>query len=197
MTMSRNKKRRGRPSNPNVQRYPNGRTRPESWKPQGETEVQIVSTVVEYRKRSMPAGTSDKDLRSAAAGYELGRLLLKGVVDGRLHRAGCDYASIIDRYQRAKGYPSPFPQGMDLTAIRGGASNGEIPDDVVRRVSNEYMRIMTALADAGSAATREVREVCLADRPAYSVDNLKRGLDALAILFQIPTGHVDAPRKSG
>lgn len=192
----RNKKRRGRPSNPNVQRYPNGRTRPETWVPKGETEVQIMSTVVEYRKRSMPAGTPDKDIRSAAAGYELGRLLLKGVLDGRLHRAGCDYASIVDRYQRIKGYPSPFPQGMDLSAIRGGESNGEIPSEVVKRVSNEYMRILTVLADVGVVATREVREVCLFDRAPYSVDNLKRGLDALAIFFQIPSGHVDAPRKS-
>lgn len=156
-----------------------------------------MATVLDYRKRSMPDATPGADLRSAAAGYELGRLLLRGVVDGRMHRAGCDYARIIDRYQRIKGFPAPFPQAMDLSAIRGGESNAEPDSDTIKMAVNDYMRIVTVLADAGTAATREVREVCIFDRGPSSVDNLRTGLCALAEFFKIPDGHVDAPRKSG
>jgi hypothetical protein len=194
--MSRNRKRRGRPSNLNVQRYPNGRTRPETWKAKGETEVQIMSTVLEYRKRALPKDMPDKDVRSAAAGYALGRLLLCGVVSGRRHRAGCDFAQLIDTYQRIKGYPSPFPKGMDIGAVRGIGLREEESPDVIRRVSNDYQRVTTALAVAGTAAMREVREVCIFDRDPVSVDNLKLGLDALADFFKIPADHVDPARKS-
>ncbi|MFG1349080.1 hypothetical protein [Xanthobacter autotrophicus] len=154
-----------------------------------------MATVLDYRRRALP-GAGDKDLRSAAAGYELGRLLLRNVVDGRAHRAGCDYAALVDSYQRIKGYPSPFPRGMDIGAVRGQGLYEEASADVVRRISNDYMRVTTALSDAGTAAMREVREVCIFDREPVSVDNLMRGLGALADFFRIPAGHVDDARKS-
>lgn len=158
--------------------------------------MQAMSTVIDYRKRALPAGIPDKDIRSPAAGYELGRLLLLKVVDGRQHRAGCDFATLVDSYQRIQGYPSPFPKGMDIGGARGQGLSDDVGPDVIRRVSNDYMRATTALAGSGSASMRETREVCIFDREPASVDNLRRGLDALADFFRIPAGHVDDLRKS-
>jgi len=185
--MARNKKRRGRPSKL-VQRYPSGQPVHSARIQRGETEVQIMSTVVEYRSRMV----GEKDARSPYAGYELGRLALAGVVTPRRHRAGYDYARLVDDYQRAMGYPSPFPQGMDIGAARGATLTTEPDSARLKRVSNQYMRALTALSEAGKQATREVREVCVFDRPPMSVDNLRLGLDALAKFFMLPVDEQEA-----
>ena len=168
-----------------VARYPSGQPKHSARTPKGETETQIMATVVGYRKRMMPKA-SEEDIRSSVAGYELGRMMLDRRITPRLHRAGYDYARIVDDYQRATGYPSPFPRGLDLGMARGLSLSSEMSADRIRAIANGYMRMQTALSLAGGAAVREVREVCIFDRPARLLDHLKMGLTALADFFRIP-----------
>ncbi len=178
----RNKKRRGRPSKPGVQRYPNGRTRPETWTSRGETEVQIMATALAYRQKLVPA----KDARQPEAGYELGRMYLAGKVTAQEHRAGFEFARLVYDYQTSQGYPSPFPASMDIGAVHGLSLCAEPDAMKIRRTANEYMRVQTALSDAGREAMTEVREVCIFDQPVRSVENLRLGLRTLARFYQIP-----------
>jgi hypothetical protein len=178
------KKRKGRPATQNVMRYACGKVRKEYAKPKGETEMAAMATVLAYRKRVM--GLPEEDARRNEAGYELGRMMLRGQITSRQHRAGCDYALLVADYQRAIGFPPPYPQGMDLGAARGLSLVAE-PDQVrLRRTVNQYMQSITAIADAGTAADRAVREACVYDREVKDVENLRLGLDALAAFFSIP-----------
>lgn len=176
------KKRKGRPATQNVQRYACGKVRREYRTQKGETEMQIRSTVLAYRARAV----GEADAGRNEAGYELGRMMLRGQITGRQHRAGCEYALLVADYQRAIGLPSPYPQGIDLGATRG-LSLGSEPDAArVRRTVNQYMQSITALSGAGRAAERAVREVCVYDRSMQDVENLRSGLNALAAFFNIP-----------
>ena len=173
-----------------VPRYPSGQPLHSAREPRGETAVQIMTTVVEYRRRMMPEA-SDVEVRSSVAGYELGRMMIARNISPRLHRAGYDYARIVDDYQRVMGYPSPFPRSLDLGMARGLSLAADMDADRIRVTANVYMRMQTALSLAGGAAAREVREVCIFDRPAYSLDHLKLGLFALADFFRIPIDEGD------
>lgn len=173
-----------------VPRYPSGQPKHSTRTPKGETEVQVMATVIEYRKRMMPKA-SEAEVRASVAGYELGRMMMDRRITPRLHRAGYDYARIVDDYQRATGYPSPFPRSLDLGMARGLSLASDMSADRIRAIANVYMRMQTALSLAGGAAAREVREVCIFDRPAYSLDHLKVGLFALADFFRIPVDEGD------
>jgi len=176
------RKRKGRPATQNVKRYACGKIKREFRASKGETEVHIRSTVLAYRKRAV----GEADAGRNEAGYELGRMMLKGIVSDRQHRAGCDYALLVADYQRCIGYPAPYPQGIDLGAARGLALGSDPDETKIKRIVGQYMRSITAISDAGRAADRAVREVCVYDRSVEDVDNLRRGLDALADFFGIP-----------
>lgn len=178
------KKRKGRPAVQNVQRYACGKVRKEYAKPKGETEMAAMATVLAYRKRIV--GLSDADAKRNEAGYELGRMMLRGQITARQHRAGCEYSMLVSDYQRAIGFPPPYPQGIDLGAARG-LSLGVEPDPArIRRTVNQYMQSITAISDAGKAADKAVREVCVYDRQVQDVENLRIGLNSLAGFFSIP-----------
>lgn len=184
--------RRGRPPSPNAQRSPCGKVKKDFRQPRGETEAQIKATVLAYRAREVGA----EHAGDARAGYELGRLAIRKAVTKRQHEAGCTYALLVGAYQRLMGFPPPYPQGIDLGAARGLALGGEPGEQRIARIANEYMRAHTALAQIGRLPEWAVREVCVYDRPTSDVDNLARGLDALADFFGVPGERVDEKTKS-
>ena len=177
------RKRAGRPTTQNVQRYACGKIRKEYATKRGETEAQIMATVLDYRARN---GVAPDHLRRNEAGYALGRMYLAGKVTPRQHRAGCDYALLVGDYQRSIGFPAPYPQGMDLGAARGLSLGSEPSDASVRRVKDEYMGAEGAGLQAGKAAMSAIREACIYDREVEDVENLRIGLDALGDFFRIP-----------
>lgn len=165
-----------------VQRYPSGQPVHSSRAQRGETEVQILATVRAQRERLLPPSLA----MQPEAGYELGRLYLRNVLTAQEHRAGFEFAKLVYDYQISQGYPSPFPASMDIGATHGLSLRGE-PDPLrIRRTANEYMRMLTAISDAGRAATTDTREVCIFDKPVRNVENLKAGLKSLAVFFNIP-----------
>lgn len=191
MSMAK-RKRKGRPATQNVQRYACGKVRKEYAQKRGETEVAAMATVVAYRSRM---GVSGHERRSEA-GYELGRMYLSGVVSHRRHEAGKEFAKLRAEYLAAIDAPPEHPRGMDLGSARGLSLGGEPSPERLRKVANQYMQSITALSDAGGLAKREVEDVCLFDRRAENVDNLRRGLDALGDFFGLPHEPVDEQRKS-
>lgn len=187
----RNKRRRGRPSKLHLPRSASGRIKKAHRETAGETEMQAMSTVLEYRRR---AGVAEKDLRRSEAGYELGRLYLRGVISARHHEAGKQYACLVADYQRQVGFPAPYPSAMDFNAVRGLALAEEPEAARVRRTANQYMRSQTALSDAGKAGFQAVTEVCIYDRDTAHIESLRLGLAALAQFFGIPVDE-DAEEK--
>lgn len=181
--MARN--RRGRNLKLNVERYACGKIK-------GETEVQIRSTVIAYRSRMVGTANAARN----EAGYALGRMLLRGEVTERQHDAGNRYAQVVGDYQRCVGFPPPHPRSLDLGASRGLALGGSPDHETIQRVVNRYMASITALADAGQVSAAVVREVCVYDHETEMVEDLWRGLDALADFFKIPNEGVDERRGS-
>lgn len=153
----------------------------------------IRSTVLAARQRLYAVPMADAG--SAEAGYELGRLWLSGKISARQLEAGKEYHCLVADYQRAIDMPSPYPQGMDLGAARGLSLKGEPDESRIKRTVNQYMRSLTAMADAGKPATVAVREVCVYDRGVFDVENLAHGLDILADFFGIPLEAVDGLRR--
>lgn len=176
------RKRKGRPATQNVQRYACGKVRREHARKIGETEVQAMSTVVAYRSKMVASGHEKR----SEAGYELGRMFLEGVVSRRRHEAGKEFAKLRADYLSAIDAPAEHPRGVDLGAARGLSLVNEPSPERLRKVANQWMQSITALSGAGRAAMWEVEGVCLFDRKAIDVDNLKRGLDALGDFFGIP-----------
>jgi len=161
----------------------------------GETEMAIRSTVIAARERIYRVSVADAGREEA--GFELGRLWLSGKVDKRQLEAGKEYHKLVADYQRAIDMPSPYPQGVDLGAARGLSLVAEPDESRIKRTVNQYMHSLTAMADAGKAASIAVREVCVYDREIKDVDNLRRGLDVLADFFGIPLGLLDGLRRNG
>ena len=119
------------------------------------------------------------------AGYVLGQMNIKGVVTDAQHEAGLRYAALVEAWQRVQGLPSPFPAAMDLAGVRGLSLYSSPADAAVQRVANEYMKMQTALSDAGRKAIGAVREVCLYDRDWQDIESLRNGLEVLAKFFQV------------
>lgn len=186
------KKRKGRPAAQNVQRHACGKIKREFRSFRGETEVQAMATVIAYRTRAVGA----EHAKDSRAGYELGRMAIRGTITARQHSAGVEYAKLVRSYQFAIDAPSPFPASMDLGAVNGISLSEEIDPERRKRVVNWYMKAITALSDAGKRGEIAVRETCVFDYEAKDVDNLKNGLNALAKFFGLTEEPVDDHRKS-
>ncbi len=159
-------------------RFANGQLRPEYRK--RETEVQATATARAYRARLV----GEANAMRPEAGYSLGRLYLRSQITSPLHEAGLKYAALVEAWQRVQGLPSPFPAAMDLSGVRGLTLYSSPTDAAVKRITNDYMKMQTALSDAGRKAIGSVREVCLYDGECADIESLKLGLTSLAQFFK-------------
>ncbi|WP_322997495.1 hypothetical protein [Castellaniella sp.] len=147
----------------------------------GETEAQATATARAYRARLV----GDANAMRPEAGYSLGRVYLLGQIASPLHEAGLQYAALVEAWQRVQGLPSPFPAAMDLSGVRGLSLYSTPSIRAVERITNDYMKMQTALSDAGRNAIGAVREVCLYDRDWRDIESLRSGLEVLAKFFQV------------
>ena len=159
-------------------RFPNGQLRPGYRK----TETAQEATAVARAQRTKLVGA--ENAMRQEAGYELGRLYLAGKIDVALHEAGLRYAGLVEAWQRVQGLPSPFRAAMDLSGVRGLSLYSTPSDAAVKRITNDYMKMQTALSDAGRKAIGSVREVCLYDGDCLDIESLKLGLTSLAQFFK-------------
>ena len=176
-------------------RYPGGQIRHSSCKPV-ETAEQIKATVMRSRRRHHPDLNPRSSEEEIMAGYELGRLHLRGTIDERQRKAGETWARCVVRFARTMGYPAPTPRSVNLDEGRGLSCAAEVDPVRVRVVRQDYAAAFRMLSEAGITlqerrlAMSACRDVCVQDAdtrawPHHMVDALKRGLDRLADCFGI------------
>lgn len=162
----------GRKRKQNVERYRDGRVKP-------ETVADIKSVVHAQRARVVPL----KELDSEKASTPLGILHLNGKLTLAQYQAGVELTGVIARWRAAISAPSPNPVSM-------GGRSGPISmlDEATeikrkRRAIEDYERTKGVLTDCGYAVYTTVMHLCGSERDILSVDPARRGLDALVKHF--------------
>jgi hypothetical protein len=172
----------------------------------GETQAQILATVVEARQRHY--GVSAAQARDQRLSSALGRLAFTGAITQQQYEAGQKFGEVYHRHHLVTGMPLPRPTSvadvMANTGVFGGC--GEPPaDDLVDKVRDHYRAALQVLKTCdcdraqfqGQAPSRLVyRIVCLDEDagrlPRADQVNLQHGLDGLGYLFGLVR---EAPRK--
>lgn len=168
-----------------VRRYPSGQIHHADRKP-AETEQQIKAVVIAYRAKNNP----DIDPASQYAGYELGRLFLREIIDERQRDAGERWARLVTRFARTMGYPVPTPKSVEMEEGRGVSCAPEPDPDRIMALRRDYADAFAMLSDAGRAAQVACKAVCCQEAdtrnwPPHTVKAMKAGLDRLAVFFGI------------
>lgn len=174
-------------------RYPGGQILHTHRKPV-ETPEQIKATVVGGRRRQHPDLAPRTLQEEMMAGYELGRLHLRGIIDERQRKGGEAWARCVVRYARTMGYPAPTPRSVTLDESRGISCEAEVDPIRVQRARQFYADAFRALSEAGATlqekrlAASACRAVCVQDAdtrawPHHMINALKRGLNQLAEYF--------------
>lgn len=174
-----------------VARYPSGQI--VHAHREGERPAQVVATVLAYRARQL----GDRHAHHAGrieAGYELGRLYLTGMLTRRQHDAGLAVCRLYDAYHRACGYPSIHPKAMDWSMVSRGLPCMVEDEADVRKLSDRYMAMSSAIADCGRQAVSTVRSLCVEDTitrdwPDRAMRDLRTGLNSAANFFGLPDEH--------
>ncbi|WP_417229671.1 hypothetical protein [Brevundimonas sp.] len=172
----------------------------------GETQAQILATVVEARQRHY--GVSAAQARDQRLSSALGRLAFTGAITQQQYEAGQKFGEVYHRHQVVTGLPLPSPSSVaGLMASAGSfGGSGDPPDiDLIERVRRHYDAALRALKDCdhdrdrfpGQSPSRLVyRIVCLDEDagqlPQADQVNLQHGLDGLGYLFGLVR---EAPRK--
>lgn len=170
-------------------RYPSGQIVHAQRQPD-ETQAQTMATVIAYRERQL--GEKHKEhAKRPEAGYELGRLYLTRMLTRRQHDAGIAVARLYDAYHKIQGYPSLHPKAMDWSMVSRGLPCVYEDESDVRKVSDRYMSMCTAVADCGRQAVSAVRNLCVEDTvtrdwPDRAMRDLRRGLDSAGDFFGLP-----------
>jgi hypothetical protein len=129
-----------------------------------------------------------------AAGTPLGRLSLLGFINAQMLEAAKRYSRDVKRYLDIFGAPSPNAPSINMNA---GDKEHRPPlkePEIARRIK-AYTDAFDAVYDAGHKAARAVARMAVYEEripDGCSVDDLKRGLSALAHFYGL-TGN----RKSG
>lgn len=182
----------GRKPKQGVTRSKSGRI---AYRDRGETETQILGTVLAYRKRT--PGLKEADIRDQRAGYALGRLALMGVEGGGIsklqHDAGIRYGELVARFSRVMGLPRHTPRSSGVIHSAGGISCApELDEKAIMAVRRDYADAFGELRDLEiKLGMRDVcftvAEVCVRDREIprgnEPIGALRSGLNVLARMW--------------
>jgi hypothetical protein len=169
-----------------------------------ETEEQIQSTVIAYRRK---LGVPDKLIRDQRAECNFGRLCLTGVITSAQYEAGRRYAEVMDRRSRLDGGKSPWPAPASL---EGGAKGMEVdhldPDmaatpeerkaieDKIISIRRAYGDMYAVLADLEQSTTyrgviTQMKNAIMFDHDIrfdiQMIGNVRSGLNVLMRLWQM------------
>lgn len=159
------------------------RYREPSGRPQRESVAQIINTAARNRIRM---GVHPDDVRSQLAGSVFGRLRLDGTITQAQYNAGCNFASIVRRYERIMGIPSANARSASLAGMVGGGSC-ETPEDeeAVQRARRAYEDAFCAVTEyhEGRDYMKALKLCILQDQPC-DLGSLRCGLNLLAHLWR-------------
>lgn len=154
----------------------------------GRVQREKVSDVISIAARNrVRMGVHPDDVRSQLAGSKFGILYLQGVIVRKQYDAGINFASIVMRYMRIMGIPSPNPRSASLAGLIGGGSC-DAPDDEeavlrVRRAYNDMFEAVTEYAE-GRQYMKALKDVILQDQACTDIGSLRCGLNLLAHLWR-------------
>lgn len=120
-----------------------------------------------------------------------GRAYMHKLISRRQYDAAQAYERVIIRYAVANNIPAPFPRSPEFDADLRGRSHNDLEPDNVASINADYQNAFAALQDAGRQASLQVHALVKDGLNCYTLqivllDNLRRGLDALADHFKIP-----------
>lgn len=147
-------------------------------------------------RRAERAGSAELAL-SAQAGYGLGLLLLRGLIDQRQHDAGLDFGRVWGRWALLAGLPS------HQLRLPNGQGRPEVCDEAWIGINGEYRAACAALRDTHPARLvwaavemavmdDDVTPILEGRTSPQGVMALRSGLDALARHFHSVDGDGDA-----
>lgn len=124
-------------------------------------------------------------------GTRLGWLVMSGDITSAQAAAGFQFACIFDEYARVKGFPRRSAASPSFEFTSPGEA-GDVPEDVVRRVSSIYEGLRDTLQGVG--VLQDLISVCVDDNAPLGEElrRVKRGLTLLVEYFEF--GKARGPR---
>lgn len=176
MTKARTKaQRRGR-TRKTGEREANGR-------PQRESVSEIKAEVIEARMRQH--GLTLIQAGDRLAGYEIGRLYIRGQLDLIDIEVCDDYVQTVARFMALTNPQNPFPQAMDyLMKVKG--ISGEPSQDYVNRVRKAYANWIEPLKGCDGITRMGFHNVAFHDMPCSTerLAQVKECIGALRRAFR-------------
>lgn len=157
-------------------REPNGRL-------QRESVSEIRADVVEARMRQH--GLTLVQAGDRLAGYEIGRLYIRGMLDLIDVEVCDDYVQVVANYMALTNPQFPFPRAMDYVAKVKG-QGGEPSQEYVNRVRKAYANWSEPLKGCGGIARMAFHEVAFHDMPcsAERIVQVRECIDTLRRAFR-------------
>ncbi len=175
MTKARTKAaRRGRPRKEGP-REKNGQ-------PQRSTVAETRATMIEARMRQH--GLSLVQAGERLAGYEIGRLYLRRLIDLVDVEVCDDYVQTVARFMALTNPQHPFPKAMDYVATIKGIG-GEPSQDQIDRIRKRYAEWIAPLNECDSLSRMAFHGVVFYDNEAAGhVEAIKECIAALRRKFR-------------
>ncbi len=168
-------------------------------RPREETQREVMSTVLEARRRHF--GVTTTQAKDERLGTALGRLAFAGRISADQYAAGQIYCEIMARHRAIIGLPVDQPRSVTALLINEGIFGGSAPDPdaelvarVRKQVAGAILMLRAADSDApgtvGRKPSKLVHAVVCHDAEAVhwspaDLRNLNHGLDALCRLFRV------------
>ncbi len=151
-------------------------------RPQRPSVAEIRSSTVEARMRQH--GLTLVQAGDRLAGYEIGRLYLRGQIDLVDVEVCDDYVQTVARFMSLTNPQHPFPKAMDYVATIKGFG-GEPSQDQIDRTRKSYAEWIEPLNGCESAARMTFHGVVFYDHPiAGQIERVKHCIAALRRKFR-------------
>ena len=149
--------------------------------PQRPSVSEIRASTVEARMRQH--GLTLVQAGDRLAGYEIGRMYLRNLIDLVDVEVCDDYVQTVARFMSLTNPQHPFPKAMDYLAAKG--FGGEPSQEQIDRTRKAYAEWVQPLENCESSARMTFHGVVFYDNPAAgNVDRVKHCIAALRRKFR-------------
>lgn len=153
-------------------------------KPQRPTVAEIRASTIQARMRQH--GLTLAQAGERLAGYEIGRLYLRGQIDLVDVEVCDDYVQTVARFMALTNPQHPFPKAMDYLAAKG--IGGEASADQIATARKRYADWLEPLTGLNSMVLPHVmafHDVAFYDRPALGrIEHVRLCIAALRRKFR-------------
>ncbi|MER9652466.1 hypothetical protein NKJ26_02975 [Mesorhizobium sp. M0152] len=111
-------------------------------------------------------------------GYALGRLLIAGAIDLKLHDAGQDFSELFQAYRRVADIPPAVVAAISYVQATG-KTRRDLEDDEASAISRRYNSAVRAVNRAGVGVFSALYDVLIRDLDPADPSKVAAGLDAI------------------